>query len=173
MRSTRLLISLTLSIGLAKGIAAQAHGATTAGSFTDAQSLRGRRIFGAHCASCHGAELEGAIGPALAGSTFRTKWNGGAGRSTAELFHLLSTTMPKPAMGSLAPAAYLDVLAYLLHRNGVSSGSRELVATTTALRDVNLGTVGAPAARLSGAWHRRWFRPLAHHCAPPFVVPSG
>ena len=116
MRSTRLLISLTLSIGLAKGIAAQAHGATTAGSFTDAQSLRGRRIFGAHCASCHGAELEGAIGPALAGSTFRTKWNGGAGRSTAELFHLLSTTMPKPAMGSLAPAAYLDVLAYLLHR---------------------------------------------------------
>ena len=149
MRSTRLLISLTLSIGLAKGIAAQAHGATTAGSFTDAQSLRGRRIFGAHCASCHGAELEGAIGPALAGSTFRTKWNGGAGRSTAELFHLLSTTMPKPAMGSLAPAAYLDVLAYLLHQRGrvVSQGElTEHIHAPSAERDSN--TVEVFIARL-------------------------
>lgn len=147
MRARRLLILLTLSLGSAKGIEAQAHG-TTPGSFTDDQSLRGRRIFGAHCASCHGAELEGAIGPALAGSAFQAKWNGGAGRSIAELYHLLSTTMPKPAMGSLAPAAYVDVLAYLLHRNGVPSGSRALIATDAALRGAKLPTVAAPITKV-------------------------
>jgi alcohol dehydrogenase (cytochrome c) len=138
---------LALSLALANGIAAQAQHTTTPGSFTDAQATRGRRIFGAYCASCHGAELEGAIGPALAGSTFQAKWSGGAGRSSAELFHLLSTTMPKPAMGSLAPATYLDVLTYLLHRNGVASGSRALVATDAALRAVKLPAVAAPVVK--------------------------
>jgi alcohol dehydrogenase (cytochrome c) len=147
MPALRLLVPLVLSFALANGIAAQSPRGRTAGSFTEAQATRGRRIFGAYCASCHGAELEGATGPALAGSTFQAKWNGGAGRSTAELFHLLSTTMPKPAMGSLAPAAYLDALTYLLHRNGVASGSRALVATETALRAVKLPAVAAPVAK--------------------------
>jgi alcohol dehydrogenase (cytochrome c) len=153
MRASRLLISLTLSWCIANdGVSAQTHGAPTAGTFTEGQSTRGRHVFGTYCASCHGAELEGATGPALAGSVFLSKWNGGPARSTAELFHLLSTTMPKPAMGSLAPAAYLDVLTYLLHRNGVPPGSRPLVATDAALRAVKLPAVAAPVAKVVPAF---------------------
>ena len=82
-----------------------------AGHYLPSQAERGRRIFGAYCALCHGAELEGATGPALMGPAFLGKWNGGAGRTTDDLFTVLRTTMPKPAVGSLSGQAYLDVLA--------------------------------------------------------------
>jgi alcohol dehydrogenase (cytochrome c) len=52
-------------------------------------------------------------------------------------------------MGSLAPAAYLDVLTYLLRQNGVASGSRGLVATDAALRAVKLPSVAAREVKVA------------------------
>lgn len=44
----------------AAALAAQAGGEA---GYTDAQAERGRRLYGAFCATCHGVELEGAVGP--------------------------------------------------------------------------------------------------------------
>lgn len=115
-----------------------------AGHYLPSQAERGRRIFGAYCALCHGAELEGATGPALMGPAFLGKWNGGAGRTTDDLFTVLRTTMPKPAVGSLSGQAYLDVLAYVLQRNGLPAGTRALSAQPAALRAVPLAGLAPP-----------------------------
>lgn len=144
MRAFLLLLALPLlSVG------AQQHGsaspATSTGAYSAEQADRGRRIFGASCASCHGVELEGATGPALSGAAFLAKWNGGKDRTLADLFRVLRTTMPKPAIGSLSVRAYLDAFSYLLMRNGVPTGPRALVATGAALGALRLpaGVVAA------------------------------
>ena len=98
------------------------------GAYTAAQSDRGRRIYGAFCATCHGVELEGAVGPALTGPGFSAKWSRPE-RSAEDLYDLIRTTMPRPAANSLAESSYLQVMAYLLSRNGLPAGPRELAAS--------------------------------------------
>jgi alcohol dehydrogenase (cytochrome c) len=116
--------------------------AAQSGSYTAAQALRGRRIYGAYCATCHGTDLEGAVGPALAGSGFLHNWST---KGAAELFRVLRTTMPKPAMGSLSPEAYADVFAYILSRNGVSAGNVAFDGSTAMLGEIPLDTLAAAA----------------------------
>ena len=104
--------------------------------FTTAQVERGHVVYDRSCANCHGAGLEGAVGPVLAGSAFLAKWSA-PGRTAGELHHLISTTMPRPVVGSLSDAEYVDVLAYLLSRNGITpSGSTD--ATAAALATLRL-----------------------------------
>ncbi len=150
--SLRLLPVLVLCVGLRGPIAAQVTAARPAGTFTAAQAERGRRIYGAYCAACHGTELEGATGPVLAGSVFLAKWNGGPDRSASDLYYVLRTTMPKPAMGSLSASAYLDVFTYLLLRNGLPAGTRVLSASANALRAVRLPTVVVAAPKVAPAF---------------------
>ena len=89
--------------------------------FTAAQARRGHAVFGRSCASCHGTELEGVAAPALAGPDFLRRWQPPA-RSVADLYHVMRVSMPKLAMGSLAPDDYTAVFAYLLERNGWPAG---------------------------------------------------
>jgi hypothetical protein len=42
------------------------------------------------------------------------------------LYDRISTAMPADAPGTLEPAAYLDITAYLLEANGFPRGPREL-----------------------------------------------
>ncbi|HKI95129.1 MAG TPA: PQQ-binding-like beta-propeller repeat protein [Gemmatimonadales bacterium] len=112
------------------------------GSYTAAQAESGRRIFGAYCATCHGVDLEGAVGPALAGSGFLHKWST---KGAAELFHVLRTTMPKPAMGSLSPDAYAEVFAYILSRNGASAGNVAFDGSAVMLHDIPLDSLAVAA----------------------------
>ena len=115
--------------------------------YTAAQADRGRRIFGAFCATCHGSELEGAVGPALAGANFVARWSL-PDHSVSELFRVMRTTMPRPAAGSLAEESYVQLLAYLLERNGIEAGSRELSAAPAALAAIRLprAPAGLPEA---------------------------
>jgi alcohol dehydrogenase (cytochrome c) len=127
----------TLAIGLG-AVASRLAGQTPEnGEFTQAQADRGRRIFGAFCASCHGVDLEGAVGPELAGPDFSAKWSQ-PDRSAQDLYDLIRTTMPKPAAGTLAESSYLQVLAYLLSRNGLAPGERELAASNGALKGLRI-----------------------------------
>jgi len=130
----RQLLLLGATLLTAAPAAAQVN---TDGPFTEAQAERGRRIFGAFCATCHGSELEGAVGPALAGGTFADRWSR-ADASVADLFTVMRTTMPRPAAGSLADASYLQLLAYILSRNGIPAGNRDLTADRTALAAIRI-----------------------------------
>ncbi len=91
------------------------------GLYTAAQASRGRDIYRAHCAVCHGSRLDDGVAVALVGPDFLGQW-GTPARSLDDLFFILRTTMPRPAAGSLAKDEYVDVLAYILERNELSAG---------------------------------------------------
>jgi PQQ-dependent dehydrogenase (methanol/ethanol family) len=124
-------VGVALMAALADPTTALAQGPGD-GAYTQAQADRGRRIFGAFCATCHGVDLEGAVGPTLAGPGFTAKWSR-PDRSVRDLYDIMRTTMPRPAAGSLSETSYLEVLAYVLSRNGLAVGERELAASTAAL----------------------------------------
>jgi polar amino acid transport system substrate-binding protein len=112
--------------------------ATAAGDapFTAAQAARGQAAFGQKCASCHGANLQGVSAPPLGGKTSAV-----AHQSVAEAFAYISQQMPMTAPGSLSSAQYVNILAYLLQRNGRRPESRPL---TTATAKTSTAEVGAP-----------------------------
>jgi alcohol dehydrogenase (cytochrome c) len=101
----------------------QPPGARSAPTFTTAQATLGQAAYRASCAQCHGAQLEGGPAPALKGVAFITKF----GLKTVDtLYTLTATTMPSTAPGSLSPAVYAQVVAYILQENAIVAGSEEL-----------------------------------------------
>jgi alcohol dehydrogenase (cytochrome c) len=97
------------------------------GVFTSAQAARGEQQFKQACATCHSIEEQ-------AGS-LRSKWGNG---TLAEIFMVISTTMPQNKAGSLSPAEYASILAFYLQQSGHSPGSTELPGDPAALRDMRI-----------------------------------
>ena len=94
------------------------------GVYTLEQAERGERLYTDHCASCHGAELDGGDrAPGLAGDEFSFNWDGATFR---ELFELTSYSMPQDDPGSLSAQQNADVLAYMLHKGNYPVGAEEL-----------------------------------------------
>jgi len=102
--------------------------AQQAGPFTAGQAAAGERAYLESCAGCHGNTLAGANdSPALAGPGFMQSWGG---RSTKALYQFISVSMPAGNPGSLSPATYADILAFLLRANGAQAGSTALNGNT-------------------------------------------
>ena len=93
------------------------------GAYSAAQAERGKATFETSCSGCHGADLTGGRGPALAGTPFRTKWNNEA---VIRLLRLVMETMPRGDPGSLSEETAADVIAYMLSVNAFPAGSAEL-----------------------------------------------
>jgi PQQ-dependent dehydrogenase (methanol/ethanol family) len=144
MTRSAVTIGLLLTAAGGGSLAAQQAATPSVSVFTIAQADQGRRVFGAYCATCHGAELEGAVGPALAGPAFLRKW-GAPERSADDLYYVLRSTMPKPAMGSLSADSYAAVFAYILQRNGLAAGSQPFAATPAQLTAIGLDQLAAAA----------------------------
>jgi mono/diheme cytochrome c family protein len=96
------------------------------GAYTTAQAQRGKATFETSCSGCHGQNLAGGRGPALAGNTFRTKWNNEA---VLRLLRLIAETMPRGDPGSLSEETVSDVVAYVLSENTFPAGGSELDAS--------------------------------------------
>ena len=94
------------------------------------QVARGAATFAANCGFCHGAELQGGGFPPLAGPDFAARWSG---RPVADLYDYARTQMPFGAAGSLAPEAYVDLVALILARNGVEPGDVEFTGADEAV----------------------------------------
>jgi alcohol dehydrogenase (cytochrome c) len=92
-----------------------------AAPFTAAQAAEGRELYAANCAGCHGATLGGGESPALSGPGFLGTWGP---RSTKELYHYLSTSMPFGNAGGLSQATYTAITAFILAQNGVKPGDQ-------------------------------------------------
>jgi len=127
--NTRFLIGLTIvaTTGglLGSAVRAQAPATSvTGGVYSAAQAKRGQTTYNDSCAKCHLEDLSGgATSPPLQGPDFLTNWKG---KTLGALFDEVRMTMPFDSPGSLTPAQYADVLAYMLSVNKFPAGEKEL-----------------------------------------------
>lgn len=110
----------------------QSGGSVLDGVFTQAQASRGEATFRRVCAACHDTGE-------FSGGRFRLSW---VGRSAGDLFDTIATLMPEGDPGSLTPAQYAALVAYLLQLNGYPAGEAALPASLSALRALEI--VDAP-----------------------------
>ncbi|GAC1658100.1 MAG: hypothetical protein NVS4B13_00490 [Candidatus Elarobacter sp.] len=115
--------------------------AATGASYTTVQAHAGVAVYRRYCLQCHGANLQGSAGPAVAGTEFslnaqRNKWTLGDLRTT------VFENMPFSNPGSLTPKQYADVMAFLLASNCYPAGSTPFPqAARPDLAKVKLGPV--------------------------------
>jgi mono/diheme cytochrome c family protein len=100
---------------------------TLDGVYTAAQATRGDGVFSNSCTSCHTAA-------SFKGGSFLI-WND---TPLSELYAYLVETMPEEAPGSLTPAQYADLVAYLLKLNDLPAGKDELKPGATALAKITI-----------------------------------
>jgi alcohol dehydrogenase (cytochrome c) len=109
--------------------------------FTESEATRGRAVYDAECASCHGGRLDDGTAVALTGPAFLTKWSR-PHVTLDELFYVLHRTMPKNRGDSLPTADYVAVTAYLLARNGYPAGAQSRLGSREERRSVRLVATG-------------------------------
>ena len=126
------------------GIAGVPAGAQPGGgAYTEEQAAAGQAVYEQSCAACHGIELAGSgQAPELTGSAFMQVWGE---RTTSEMFAHIKRQMPPGGGGSLSDQEYTDIVAYVLHRNGLPPGAVPLQA------DASLVIRSGRAAAAGGA----------------------
>lgn len=110
--------------------------------FSKMQAQRGKSVYNKQCIGCHSNNLQGeGIEPPLIGELFVDAWRED---KLFSLYDFIATRMPKEGRdrtpGSLTEQQYLDVLAYVLERNGYPAGTQELKGpqlTTTQFVGLN------------------------------------
>ena len=137
----RVLLGLTVVLtggllGSALRLHAQAPASVTAGVYTADQAKRGQTVYGDACAKCHLDDLSGgATSPPLVGDNFLGGWKG---KTLGALFDEVKMTMPFDSPGSLTPAQYADVLAYILQSNKYPTGAKELDKEAGPLQGIKI-----------------------------------
>ncbi|WP_051964244.1 c-type cytochrome [Deinococcus misasensis] len=96
---------------------AQSSSNSSAPTFTEKQAEAGEAAYNASCAGCHGKALDDGRSPVLKGNAFLAKWSG-EGKTAADLYNKIATTMPRNKPGSLTQNQYEAIYAYLLQQNG-------------------------------------------------------
>ena len=115
---------------------AQTPKSVSEGVYTAEQAKRGEGIYKEQCAACHGDNLEGSGPmPALAGPDFAKAWKG---KTAADLFDKIHSSMPATAPGSLTEKQTADVLSYMLSMAKYPAGSTELAVTMDPLKLISL-----------------------------------
>jgi mono/diheme cytochrome c family protein len=151
----RSVVGLSCVGVLVSAISLLAQGGQTrpaAGVYADVQATRGGQIYQAQCLACHGAALDGAVGPPLAGETFLAAWSA---RSLADLVDKIEKTMPPQQAGSVSQAQAIDLAAFFLRSSKWPAGPTELGPDALArIVFPGAGTAavpGAPAASFAAA----------------------
>ena len=106
----------------------QSNGSVLDGVFSEAQATRGEATFRRVCSACHDTQE-------FSGGRFRLTW---VGQSAGDLFDTIATLMPEGDPGSLTPAQYAGVVAYLLQLNGYPAGEANLPTSLSALRGLEI-----------------------------------
>jgi mono/diheme cytochrome c family protein len=128
-------MALAMSVMLSQVLPAQAQ------VFNRAQAEAGEKEYDGQCAMCHGAELLGPDAPALVGREVMDNFSTAAG-----LYEYFSVAMPPQAPGLLSEETYVNIMAYILQRNGAQPGETALDAKPETLASINLTAVTSVAA---------------------------
>ena len=118
----------------------------TAGVYTAAQAARGQVLYKDQCASCHGAAMEGTIGPAMTGAVFLEAWGA---KPLSELVDKIHKTMPFNLPGSLTLPQSIDLATYILSVGKFPTGNADLTEAqlaTTTFPGAAASAASAPAA---------------------------
>ena len=87
------------------------------GVFTTEQAIRGRQTATENCIACHPPGD-------WSRATFLEGWAGG--RPLGDLYVKIQRTMPLDDPGRLTPAAYADIIAYMLQLHDAPAGETDL-----------------------------------------------
>jgi len=95
------------------------------------QATNGQDTFNAQCASCHGIDLGGRdeLEP-LTGAAFATSWFDGP---VGDLYDFIRRQKPTGNPRSLTDDQYVNIVAYLLRRNGFAAGDAWLEPSSREL----------------------------------------
>jgi mono/diheme cytochrome c family protein len=99
--------------------------ASTSISFTQAQQSSGEKDFETSCSTCHGTALEGGAGPPLTGQNFKIL-SSKVKATVGDIFTYMSTNMPFNNPASLSHTQYVDIMAFILSKNGYHAGGAPL-----------------------------------------------
>ena len=90
------------------------------GVYTVEQAARGQAIVSVLCSSCHGATLEGGLGPPLVGADFIGDFDR---QPLSDLASKIRITMPASNPGQLTAQQTADIVAYILQVNKFPAGT--------------------------------------------------
>ena len=117
-------------------VQAQAGKSVGDGIYSKAQAERGAKVYAENCSFCHGDDLKGSdVIPALTGTDFLGAWKG---KTAADLFDKVNTTMPATAPGTLTPAQTADVVAHMLAVAKYPAGTAELSGKMDELKQIKI-----------------------------------
>jgi mono/diheme cytochrome c family protein len=135
MKYGAVVSALALLLGAIITHAQQPPRSTSSGVFTAEQAKNGERVFQAQCASCHGADLHSTEpeAPDLTDGAFKFAWQG---KTIADRFEQIRSTMPPNKSRSLDDQTYVDIVVYLLQFNGLPAGNQKLAPDIQALRQI-------------------------------------
>ena len=120
-----LMFGMTIFFACAFAVAQSAP--DSSGWYTIAQAANGAKAYQKTCAGCHGAKLQGGMGPALVGKQF---WLTYGGKKVSTLWSAVHTQMPMNAPGSVSAKNSINIMAFLLQQNVVPAGTAPLNDTT-------------------------------------------
>ena len=133
------------STGVAAPVEQRSERTVWSGVFSAPQAKRGEQVYKESCTYCHKDDLSGGFlddgvgrAPALAGqrafdSSFFDRW---ADATVRDLAATVAATMPQEKPTSLSVQAYIDVVSYLLQRNGLPEGDSDLPVDVDALGQI-------------------------------------
>ncbi len=126
-------VSLAIAVTPPRALAQGAESIT----YSDEQATRGDQVFTKICQQCHTRRD-------MANADFRLKWNG---QTVYDLYDLVRTTMPDSAPGTLSPAEYSDVTAYIMKLNGIRAGAQPMPIDSLMRRiKLDIPMAGAPSS---------------------------
>ena len=129
-----LLLIVAASGGVAEPDTASHARSVKDGVYTEAQALRGEASYRTHCVECHGEDLRGAhMTPSMVGIGFAFRWRN---RDLHDFYEGMRTTMPQSAPGGLSADVYVDLVAFILARNGYPAGDAELPSEAEVIRGI-------------------------------------
>ena len=138
LRGARLTLCLVAPLFVAPTSALRSEESRTGTiMYNEEQALKGQDLYNEHCASCHGAALEGQGSLPLSGATFRARWADDH-HSVDDLFYIIRTLMPYGQPATLSKPEYVDIIAYILMVNGYPAGAQPLPSDPPILKRMTI-----------------------------------
>ena len=134
---------------------AEQQSSLTDGIYSTIQATRGQELYQAECLTCHGDELQGRVGPPLAGDSFLAAWSD---RLLRDLVDKIHNTMPPEVTQTPPRQRSLDLSAYVLQSSNFPAGETDLEETILPLISFPV----APASSDTASASSRFPRPAAN-----------